>query len=84
MPPTALGDDSQSQERQCTFFLPSSTPHEWFAIADLILSQLVMGTWKQLITKVGIAWITAFKKVSFPTLDIGRSTTPFIRFQIIS
>jgi hypothetical protein len=54
------------------------------AIADFILSQLAIGIWKQLITKVGIAWITAFKKVSFPALDMGLSTTPLMRFQTIS
>jgi hypothetical protein len=51
---------------------------------DLILSQFATGIWKYLITNVGIAWMTALRKVSFLALESGRSDTPLIRFQIIS
>jgi hypothetical protein len=66
------------------FFLPSSTLHHLFAITFRILSQLVDVSWKQLITKAGIACITALRKVSLPALDNSQSVQSFRHFQILS
>jgi hypothetical protein len=84
MPPEHFGVDSHTQDLQCIFFFPFSTPHHLLAINVFNFSHVANGSSKQLMTKVGIAYVIALIKASFPALDNGLSARLQIYLQILS
>ena len=65
-PPTSLASHKHFQFTQWTFQLSPLYPHQYFLIKTSNSFTNPLGSLKQLIVYVGIAWITDFIRTSLP------------------
>lgn len=69
-PSWAFEKPIRSQLIRCILASFSSCPHQNFCIIPLISLHRAIGSWKILILNVvGMAWITAFSRTSFPACE---------------
>ena len=75
-PPFPFSSQSFSHFTQCTFLLVPSYPHQNFLIG--VSNSLInpLGSLKQLIVYVGMAWMTDLIKISLPAWERSFSFHP--------
>ena len=69
MPPSAFGLHIFPQAIQASFFSLSCCPHQKLLTREFSLLQSESGSLKQFIVYVGVAWATAFIRISRPVVD---------------
>jgi hypothetical protein len=82
IPPLSFCRPICPQFIQATFLSFSLCPHQKRDIIELISLHRVFGNWNTLIVYVGIACITALRRISFPAWERNFSFHPLIRSQI--
>lgn len=83
MPPMDFGNIILSHATHAIFLLPASTPHQYCLMSRVNSSQTDMGNLNTLIMYVGIAYATAFIKISLLAIDMYfslQSTSLFASF----
>ena len=84
MPPVSLDLQRFFQLTHAIFYSCSLYPYQNLLIMPSISSQSPLGRRKQLIVYVGMAWATAFLRISLPPIDNIFSFHPDIVFAIFS